>query len=80
MAFVLTKTFAVLSPDLMAALTTPPFAGIHVFVHSVLTPKPLALTGVAGQSFQLGWHLSGDINDEFRCDAISEMIGPLKNF
>ena len=79
MTFVLPKSFAVLSPDFIAAQATPAFAGVHVFVHAMLSPKPLALTGMAGEGVQLGGHVRRNIDNKIRRGKLHLLVGYADN-
>jgi len=74
MPFVLAEAFGVFDSDVFASLGTPAATRVQVFVDSVLLAEPVALTGVAGQSFDLLFKLSCHINREINVMAIAVVI------
>ena len=71
MAAVLHERLGVCHADLPAALGAEPFHGFDVLIHAVVRPQPIALRRMAGEHFDLAFHLRGHVDIRRRLDQLA---------
>jgi len=74
-SLVLAETFAAGESGFGSASSAPASAGFGVFIHAVLSPQPLPLTGMAGQRGNFCLQLFRDVDDEVGGLATTKVVG-----